>query len=56
MTFLVAVIEEFPLSGFSLLRLGLKVVVFAVMGYATLFSPRGRNWLAGLLGRFKEEG
>lgn len=52
-TFLVAVFEEVPGTG---LRLALKVLAFAVVGYATLISPRGRNWLVGVLDWFKGRG
>lgn len=55
-TFLLALIEEIPAAGFSPLRFGLKVLAFAGVGYATLFGHRGRNWLVGVLDRFKRRG
>ena len=37
-------------------RLTAKVVYSIFCGYFCLINPRSRNWLAGLLGKFKQEG
>jgi hypothetical protein len=52
-----ALIEEIPseLMLWRLARVGLKVLAFFVIGYLTLRSSWGRNWLAYLLGKFKTE-
>jgi hypothetical protein len=34
-------------------RIGLKVVASLLIAYFTLLSPRGRNFLVGVLNRFK---
>jgi hypothetical protein len=35
-------------------RIGLKIAASFVISYFTLLSPRGRNFLVGVLNRFKK--
>jgi hypothetical protein len=48
-----AFIDELP-DVLQWRRVGLKVAAFFVIGYFTLLSPRGRNFLVGVLNRFKK--
>jgi hypothetical protein len=51
-TLVFAVLDPIPLVW---LRIVAKVAAFAVLGYYTLLSGRCRNWLVGVLIRFKKE-
>ena len=54
LTFALGLVEEIP-DRLWVLRVAVRLLAFLVIGYGTLVSPRGRNWLVGLLGRFKWE-
>jgi hypothetical protein len=53
-TLALALLDEMPdrLAGW---RIAAKLVAFAGLAYLTLVNIRARNWLARLLGSFKEE-
>jgi hypothetical protein len=50
-----ALLEELPDTVHGGGRVLLKVGVFAAIGYVTLFSVKGRNWLVGVLNCWKKE-
>jgi hypothetical protein len=52
-TLTLALIEDIPHAYW---RIAAKVVSFFGLVYLLLINVRVRNWLAGLLGTFKEEG
>ena len=53
-TLVLALIDEMP-DRLAAWRIAAKVVAFGGLAYLTLVNIRVRNWLARLLGRFKEE-
>ena len=49
-----ALLDEMP-DRLAVGRIAAKLVAFGGLAYLLLFNIRVRNWLAGLLPRFKEE-